>query len=226
MTFTPLDAAAALWFVLCWAGYAAVVDYSPLGKYSVVAEMDKMRRAWIAQCVRRDNRMVDVNILRNLQRSVQFYATTTIFVLAGLVAVLGAADKAVAMLSDVDFAAPMGRPALEAKVIALMTLFVYAFFKFSWSIRLYNFTHVAVGAIPPAAECGEEPVPGAAEAADLVCRATRHFNSGLRAYYFGLGLLSWLVHPLAFMASTALVLLVLYRREYRSGTVQMLHAGR
>lgn len=226
MTLTPLDAAAALWFVLCWAGYAAVVDYSPLRTRSVVAAMDKLRRAWIVQCVRRDNRMVDINIVRNLQRSVQFYGTTTIFVLAGLVAVLGATDKALALLREVQFAAPVSRLALEVKVISLMVLFVYAFFKFSWSIRLYNYTLVAIGSIPPAAECEDKTIPEATQAAELVCRGTRHFNSGLRGYYFGLALLSWLVHPVAFIGATALVLFVLFRREFRSASLKTLTIAR
>ncbi|MEX2644164.1 MAG: DUF599 domain-containing protein [Acetobacterales bacterium] len=223
MVLTVLDAAAFLWFLLCWIGYALVVDYSPLRHRSVVAAMDYYRQEWIRQCVRRDNRMPDVNILRSLQRSVQFYATTTMFVLAGLVAVLGSADKAMTLLREVEFLAPVGRLTLEVKLVVLLVMFIYAFFKFSWSNRLYNYTAVAIGAIPPAAECTEMPERAAGPAAELVCRATRHFTSGLRAYYFGLGLLSWFVHPLAFIAASALVVAVLFRREFRSGALRKMN---
>lgn len=220
MALTQLDAVALAWFLLCWIGYALVVDYSPLRHRSVVAAMDRFRREWIRQCVRRDNRMADVNILRNLQRSVQFYATTTIFVVAGLVAVLGSAEKAVTLLREVEFLAPVGRLSLEAKLVVLVVVFVYAFFKFSWSNRLYNYTSVAIGGIPPAPECTEAPERAAGPTAELVCRASRHFTSGLRAYYFGLALLSWFVDPLAFMVTTALVVAVLFRREFRSGALR------
>ena len=223
MALTALDAFAFLWFLLCWIGYALAVDHSPLRHRSVVAAMDHYRQEWIRQCVRRDNRMTDVNILRSLQRSVQFYATTTMFVLAGLVAVLGSAEKAMTLLREVEFLAPVGRLTLEVKLVVLLVMFVYAFFKFSWSNRLYNYAGVTIGAIPPAAECTGAPERCAGPAAELICRATRHFTSGLRAYYFGLALLSWFVDPLAFIAASALVVAVLFRREFRSGALRKMN---
>ncbi|MFC7538268.1 DUF599 family protein [Siccirubricoccus deserti] len=42
-------------------------------------------------------------------------------------------------------------------------------------------------------------------AAKVANRAARHFNTGLRAYYFGLAALAWILHPLALIAATLLV---------------------
>ena len=42
------------------------------------------------------------------------------------------------------------------------------------------------------------------------------FNLGLRAYYFGMALLAWFIHPVAFAAASVWVVLVLYRREFSS----------
>jgi len=38
----------------------------------------------------------------------------------------------------------------EAKTIGLAIIFVYAFFKFAWAYRLYNYVAILVGATPPA----------------------------------------------------------------------------
>ena len=46
--------------------------------------------------------------------------------------------------------------------------------------------------------------------------AYRHANAGLRAYYFGIATLGWFIHPLVFMLTTLAVVLIVYRREYRS----------
>ena len=58
--------------------------------------------------------------------------------------------------------------------------------------------------------------------AKLIATAGKHFNYGLRAYYFGLAALAWFVHPLLFIAATSLVVFVTYRREFRSTTLRTL----
>ena len=47
-------------------------------------------------------------------------------------------------------------------------------------------------------------------------------NRGIRAYYFGLALLAWRIHPFALMVSTVLVVAVLYRREFYSRTLKLI----
>ncbi|MDE3061360.1 MAG: DUF599 family protein, partial [Pseudomonadota bacterium] len=62
----------------------------------------------------------------------------------------------------------------------------------------------------------------AAKGSYLVGNAARHFNLGLRAYYFGMAALAWFVNPYLFMAATAWVIFVTHRREYRSATLKNL----
>ena len=41
-------------------------------------------------------------------------------------------------------------PALwELKMLGLIVIFVYTFFKFAWSYRLFNYFAIMVGAAPP-----------------------------------------------------------------------------
>ncbi|HTS52514.1 MAG TPA: DUF599 family protein [Burkholderiales bacterium] len=49
--------------------------------------------------------------------------------------------------------------------------------------------------------------------------AAEHFNYGLRAYYFALAALAWLLNGWLFMGSTAWVVFVLYWRELRSAAL-------
>jgi uncharacterized membrane protein len=58
--------------------------------------------------------------------------------------------------------------------------------------------------------------------ARIASSTARHFNRGIRAYYFGLAALSWFIDPWLFMLLSAWVVLVLYRREFRSRLLQML----
>ena len=56
------------------------------------------RQFWIGEMIRRVIRIVDIQILRNIGRSYSFFASTFIFVLAGLIAVLGVTDNAIYFL--------------------------------------------------------------------------------------------------------------------------------
>ena len=53
--------------------------------------------------VERDNRMLDVNVMRNLTRSSQFFASTTMLILGALVALMGYAEKAAGVLAELPF---------------------------------------------------------------------------------------------------------------------------
>ncbi|HBC06203.1 MAG TPA: hypothetical protein DC046_01315, partial [Rhodospirillaceae bacterium] len=59
-------------------------------------------------------------------------------------------------------------------------------------------------------------------AATILSRAQDNFNRGLRSYYFALALLPWFIHPLMLFGTTVWVLLVLYRRDFRSVTLKTL----
>ena len=58
--------------------------------------------------------------------------------------------------------------------------------------------------------------------AHIASSTGQHSNRGIRAYYFGLAALSWFIHPWLFMLLTVWVVLVLYRREFRSRLLRTL----
>jgi len=103
-------------------------------------------------------------------------------------------------------------------------IFVYAFFKFTWSLRQYNYACILVGAAPFPNENIGKHEEFAKRAGDLIANAGRHFNMALRAYYFGLATISWFIHSGIFIVMTLWVVLVIFRREFRSHTVNNLSA--
>ena len=58
--------------------------------------------------------------------------------------------------------------------------------------------------------------PLAAQAAELNIRAALNFNRGLRSMYFALGTLAWLLGPIALMIATAMVVWIVWSREFAS----------
>lgn len=213
-----LDAAAFACFIAAWAGYTYIADHSAWGRGNLIRTVHGLRRQWMEEAARRDNRIGDTNLLGNLMRSVTFFTSTTIFILGGLLAVLGSGDRAREILQDLPFTQHTDRMLWELKVMVLLLSFTYGFFKLTWSIRQFNYCCIMLGATPSADADPRELAGFSARAARLANLGGDNFNAGLRAYYFGLGALSWFVHPLLFIAASLWVVLVLYRREFRSNT--------
>jgi uncharacterized membrane protein len=212
---TSFDIAALVVFAACWLGYALVVDRVPaIRARSVIAAMDQHRRRWMRAALTRENRIADMAAIGNLMQSTSFLATTSIFIMGGLVAMLGASDIGRRVVAAFPWSQVPDEVAWEVKIALLLLIFVNAFFELTWALRQFNYGSILLGAMPVAADAAD---PRQADAAARVLnRAARHFNKGLRAYYFGLAALAWIIHPAALMLASLLVLRELYRREFRS----------
>lgn len=219
----PLDYVALAVFFLCWAGYSAIVDRVPaIRSRSVIASMDEHRRRWMLAVLDRENRISDVSIINNLMTSTSFLANNSIFILGGLVALLSASDLGQRVLANLPFSdPPTNEMAWEMRIFLLLFIFIRAFFELTWALRQFNYTSILIGGLGR----GDAYVGQAEVAAQVANRAARHFNTGLRAYYFGLAALGWIIHPLALILASLIVLRELHRREFRSVVREVLSHG-
>jgi len=214
-----LDCVALGWFIICWLGYNYLADHSKWRTHGVSAAMDRYRTDWMRAMLQRDLRVIDTTILGNILTGTGFFASTTILVAGGLVAALGAGETAVAVLNDLPFVASTSQALFELKILVMLTIFIIAFFKLAWAFRLYNDCSVMIGAAPPPPVEESTAERYAERAGQVLGFAAEHANRGLRAYFFALAILAWFVHPYAFMSTSAWVVMVLYRREFRSRTL-------
>jgi len=221
--FSGLDALALCWFVLCWLGYSVYSRKMSQRRTCLSSVMATHREAWVDGLLKRDNRVGDAALLGNLERNVSFFASSTLLVLAGLVAALGSGDDIIKVTENLPFTMAVSEHGWETKLLLLATIFVYAFFKFSWSLRQYGFASVLMGRAPMQEELGEEGARQfSVHAAQVISRAAQAFNLGLRSYYFSLAYLLWFLNPWIFMLASATVVGVLYRREFRSRVLKAL----
>jgi uncharacterized membrane protein len=222
LPLTWLDFGALGLFVALWCGYQWYADYSNTPRPRLSREMDRFMREWLMRMAERDNRMVDINVLRNLTRSSQFFASTTMLILGALVALMGYAEQAASVVADLPFTQQVSRRLWEFKILVLLLVFVYGFFKFSWSIRQFGFCSILVGATLKPTPRPEEYAVHTGRIAVILAFANRNSNQGLRAYYFGVAALTWFLHPALMIAMTLAVIYVLYTREFRSVTLEAL----
>src|SRR5664279_2525374 len=90
--FSPIDWIALAIFFVGWLTYGYYADHRARGATGLRGSTDRHRLDWGRQMARRENRIVDSSLTGNLVQSVSFYASTTTYVIAGLIAVAGTAD--------------------------------------------------------------------------------------------------------------------------------------
>jgi uncharacterized membrane protein len=219
---TQLDLYALVWFLLCTVGYNLLTSTRTLWRASLVGAIQTHRMAWMSHMAHRDDRVIDVLLISSLAGGNSFFASTSIVLLGALSALLGAGERVQTVLDRMPFAAHSTPIAWDLKVIVLMVVFVYAFFKFAWAFRLAHYSMIMMGATPPSTTGDAGPREALAERAGRVAGlAAEHGNLGLRSYYFAMAGLAWFIHPILFVVATTLVVLIVTRREFLSRTLSI-----
>ncbi len=221
------DWVALVLFFAAWAGYATFARRRATVRPSLLALTNRERVRWMLQTTLRDNRVVDGVVVQNLSTSPSFFASTTILIIGGLLAVLSTTEQASAIVQEIPFAARTSVLVFDLKIVLLTAVFVYAFFRFTWSLRQYTFGALLVAAAPPHEAFADEARRSAfaSRAGRVMGLAAETFNDGLRAYYMAFAAVAWFFSPWAFMAGTAGVVVVLYRREFHSDVLAVLAEG-
>jgi uncharacterized membrane protein len=215
---TLLDTVALFAFLAIWLIYNALFDGRLRRPGSINAKMIAVREGWMIRLLARENRIVDATLIGHSIRTATFFASTTILVIAGLIGVIGAAEHVHHAIANLSVLLRGSTRALfELKVFLLISVFVYAFFKFTWAIRQFNYFSAIIGSAP---DVMPAPVDRglARRMALILSHAVWQLNAGVRAYYFALAALGWFVHPMFFISMTVLMTLVLVRRQLFSAT--------
>jgi uncharacterized membrane protein len=133
-------------------------------------------------------------------------------------------NKASELVREIPFAARTTLLVFDMKVVLLTAIFVYAFFRFTWSLRQYSFGALLVAAAP------DRTPPGATTPSASLCQPRRpHDGHGrgelqrrpARLLHVLCGL-AWFFSPWALVAGTAAVVWILYRREFHSEVLGVL----
>jgi uncharacterized membrane protein len=204
-------------FVLEWTVYAVTLEHTAYGRDSLSARMNVYREVWVRRMLDRDARMVDMQIMASLQNGTAFFASTSLLAVGGGLALLRATNEALAVLGALPIDLSPSPALWEVKCVGLILIFTYAFFKFSWAYRLFNYVAILLGAMPPASQRDTpEAEAHVMRTTKLFESAGQHFNRGQRSFFFALGYLGWFVSPWVFMGTTAAVVFVMWWRQFGS----------
>ena len=169
-----------------------------------------------------EDKVSDINAIASFVRTGAFFASTSILIIAFLLPLFTLSEQAMAIIANIPFAYTEHH-FWELKTSVLLIIFIYAFFKYTWSIRQYNY---AIAIILSTSKIDKTEIAKNKNSiernAKILSNAARHFSMGIRAYYLGLVTLSWYLHPVLFMILTTVVILIIYRREFRSRALSIM----
>lgn len=214
------DYIAVIYFLVLWVGYSQFSKKMAVKSHCLASILHVHRVWWMQRMLKREVRVADAALLANLERNVNFFASTTMLVIAAILTAL--TSKYNFTMFDAN---EIGNNNSQLKLLMLLGIMVYAFFSFTWSLRQFGFGSVLMGAAPDINQAditGKQRKEYAYSTAQVLDQASHAFNYGLRAYYYALASITWFIHPVAFMLATTWVVVVLYRREFRSKPVEVM----
>ncbi len=222
-----LDIVAVTFCIASWVAYTYYATFQS-DTYNLVKAMHRYRLQWIKHAIKREDRSIDVRIITSLMQTTTILSLIAIIAVVSIVALMGYSPRAIILLKQLPFVSTVTVNAWFMKSAVLMIFFIFSFFKLTWVIRQLAYACVLIVAAPAYKEGGESieelkrQTKYVTKTATIISNASRHFNTAIRSYYFGLAALSWYISPVLFILATLCVLSVLYRREFMSKTLILL----
>jgi uncharacterized membrane protein len=211
-----MDTVVLTWLLLCWLGYPRLVAMIGRRRSSIDSSMLEVRKVWMYGMLHRDFRVPDTMLLGQVIQSVAFFASGTIIVVGALVGALARVDSLAAFSEGFVSGTAISPGSIRLALLALLGIFIYGFFKFTWTLRQYNYCIAMIGAAPMPPIEAERHLRLADALARSITGATLSFNAGLRCYYFAFATLAWFLHPLLVPVTVSLTMIMLIRRQFYS----------
>ena len=217
LSLPPLDVAALVAYVVILTGYGYLTGLDALERRSIAGAVQRQREKWMQNMAVRDMRIVDAQLLGGLSQGNAFFASTSAIIIGGLIAMVGSGDKVQGLLERLPLVAPSSAVVFEMKLLLMIAIFIYSFFKFAWAFRLSHYAAIMIGATPILDASNREVCElHARRTARLIGLAAEHANTGLRGFYYAIAAMAWFFHPIALLVATVWVLLILIRRDFFS----------
>jgi len=214
LPLSTLDLAALVFFLVAWFAYEPVLHKLTRGRF-INSDMTVVRLHWMTNMARRENKLMDGQLLGHALNSASFFASSNLILIAASAGVLFGGERSFASASSLILVHTSSRTLFELQVGLVVICLARGLLAFIWSIRQINYCLAVLGAAPETQ--GREVQDAYGDAAGrLLNPALSAFNAGVRAYYFALAAAAWLFGAPIFMAVTAGAVALLVWRQRKS----------
>lgn len=215
----PLDIAAVAIFFIGWLFFEPLLPLMTGGRGVLNDDMVVIRGAWMQAMARRDMRLMDSQFLGHTLNSASFFGSANLIVIAAVGGVLFGGETAFRNIAQLELLEAGPRWLFELKLALVVLALARGLLDFIWSIRQMNYSLAAIGALPDGA-AGEQRTRWGDAIAQILNPALRSFSRGVRAYYFALAAVTWMVGPVVFIIATVGAIALLAWRQSRSGSAR------
>jgi len=222
---SPLDIAALIVFAIGWLLYQPVLKrLARRGGGVINSDMTIVRRRWMANMARRENRFLDSQLMGHALNSASFFASANLIVIAAAAGALFRGDSTYRTVAHMVATDTGPRWLFEAKLALVVVALARGLLDFIWAIRQMNYTLAAIGAAPPAATTPQPVLTAYGEAAARILNPSlSSFNNGVRGYYFALAAAAWMLGPVAMIATVVGAMFLLGWRQTQSQAAEGIH---
>ena len=208
---------------LTWFGYPLILKL--LGRRSLNAQLEIVRRQWILQVTGRGNKPFDALLLGHIINSVAFFGSATLLVLAGLLSALLALHGLHDTMSELHFMEQTSFELFVLKYMVVACVIGWSFFSFTYALRKLLYLIALMGALPDgeAAENKETQIL-VDHAATVLTEALITFNFGIRGYYYAVTSLLLIASPWASLIATLAATAILIHRQVGTKTARAIRS--
>lgn len=163
------------------------------------------RTSWVVNIMEENNDILAVQTLRNSTMAATFLASTAVLLAVGVLTLSGQSEKLGETWHAVNLFGSTAQSTLTLKLLIILANLFISFFSFSFSIRLYNHVGFMIN-VPEDVNLGTSFTFVAMQ----LNKAAKYFHAGILSYYFLVPLVFWLFGPLLMVASTVVVIVIMY----------------
>ena len=206
--------------MVCVIGYSRLADHAK-SQRMLNTRMRLVRRRWVRQMLAREDRVTDTILTGHSANAISFFASATILVLAGLIGLVSRTGDLYIVASGVILLEPTSLELFQFKLLGLIGIFIFGFYRFTWALTQASYYFGLMGAAPPASSMSSGEMDRIADqVASVLNNVFSNFNGGIRTYYYALAWLGWLFQPVVFALATILITAVLVARQFVSDSAR------
>ncbi len=209
---------AMLILVSAWFMYSFMLKQ--MGYKTLNSQLNIVRHQWIQSITERSNSPFDAMLLGHIVNPVAFFGSATLIVLAGVFSIFGNIENTYSTLTRLHFINNTSLELFSINYALLAFVLTVCFFAFTYSLRKMIYAIALIGALPQAS-LKREGHEGLVEQVTIVITASlKTFNFGIRGFYYAVAALVLFISPLACIAVTVFVTVMLLHRQCKSETSQ------
>ncbi len=193
---------------------------------SLTSWINLYRVRWMYSAMQRlpQDRLIDTRVLEYFMQNSTFFASTSIFIAAGIASIMQGREEFRALVTSSAFFADYSPYFWEARCVLLIAIFIYAFFKYTWSLRQIHYACVLISTAPQIS-AKQKPLflrKTAKHIATLIINGSKHHDAAVRSFYAGFIFFSSFINIYLTMVLMILNMCILHRREFYSKTLKTL----